>query len=381
MRQVLREGDIAISESLHINITKEVKAIQTTNQDSYFITSERYGEEFAAISIYESATLERKHVYVFPEKTSIPNVIRAIEGSDLILVNFYGHLCKINLKSKLIEGVPIEMRFRLRHLKRKKRYYKENEKFYVQDVGVYNNGKLITAHCGIAAPRMPSNLITWDSETGKILSGPIHTPDVNDSHIPTDDMAGIPDMMNKCYITSQRFGWVRYWNAEDLSLKLQWQIHTPSEYDRSIPTRANNEIQAIALYQSTSQAKLAVGTWSGITLVVDLETGKNLISPLIPNDFSYSQNTYGRKDIFQSSEVSSLAFFDSGKKLIVGFANGSIRFWDVIKGIQIRGILDFNPLRIARIFVPKHQQKAIVILDHVNREESNVRIVDLPEDK
>ncbi len=175
MRPILREGDPSIWGSTTLNDARSVRAIQWLNGGKQMITCEKYGVIFAALAIYDAATLERQQVWVFPEEIDPPHVLGIISDPQRILINFHYSLCCVNLETKTIEGTPVLLKFHTLPPKRWRVPFQEKHWFKVGNTGIYDGGELVVAHCGVSAPELPSNLISWQFPSFERIAGPVYT--------------------------------------------------------------------------------------------------------------------------------------------------------------------------------------------------------------
>lgn len=338
-RKVLTEDDGTLRGSRLLTDVKQLTAITLLDNGSRIITSERYGDRGACLAIYDVESLQLLREFVFADGLGQPNAIGVVSDPERIIIDVDGGLSIIDLRAVSVVGQPMPMYFYHTGNSGKPEWWQypflgKKEFFKTGTIGIFDGGRTTTVHCGIAAPRMPSNLVSWNLASYQLkVEHPVFTPDISPSPMMTDDMAGVPDVKRRQFITGQRFGWVNFWDIDTLNLVRAWRIESPESCKRPQQSRANNEIQTMSL--SNDSRILAIGTWCGAIHVCDTESGKEVVTPLIPNDFDYTQKDEYSYSPKYASEVMSLHFFADDQYLIAGYADSSLRIWDVKSGFQV----------------------------------------------
>lgn len=381
--KLLIEKDGASKDSRSLTDAKGLTAIALLNDGKSILTSEKHGNQGACLALYDTESLKLLREFVFADGVQQPNAISVVSDPDRVIIDVDGGLNIFDLGKVSSVGELLPMLFHNNGPINGSAiawwqypFLGKREPFRTSTIGIFDSGQVATVHCGIAAPRMPSQLISWDLSSFKLKAGPVRTPDVSPSPQLTDDMAGVPYPKHRQFITAQRYGWVHFWDIDTLQLVRAWRIESPASCDRSLQNRANNEIQTISL--SKDGRILALGTWCGAIHIVNAESGKDVVAPLVPSDFDYTHDRF--HDPHHAVEVTALQFFANDQKLIAGYYDGSLRVWDIAAGVEVGDPLDKgkefgSPIGILCIL---HQlRKAISAVSSDYTQESDIRVWNL----
>lgn len=339
---------------------QQLNAIAFLDDGRRIITSEKYSNGRACLAVYDPDSLQLLKAFIFAEGVEPPNAIGVISDPNRILVDIGAGLQIVDLQTLSPAGDSLPMIFDSQGACYADATWWQNlfdlrERYNTRTIGVFDGGKIATVHCGIAAPDMAAQLVTWDISSLQLKAGPVNTPNASPSPSSTDDMAGLPDFDHRQFITAQRYGWAHFWDIDTLRLLRAWRIESPTGCDRAIGSTANNQIRTIAL--SDDAKIIALGTWCGVIHICDVETGREVINSLIPHDFDYSKEESLSDPLKYAAEVTSLQFF-AVNRLIACYADGSMRIWDIHRGIEIGETQSLNK-NVDILFVIRRLRKVI----------------------
>ena len=380
-RGILRKEESRLTRTLAD--AKGLKAIAMLDDGRRIITSEKYGKQGACLGLYDAESLKLLE-QIFIDGFEPPSAIGVVSDSNHVIVNVDRSLCVIDLRTGGTSGPPLPMLFHNDGPTDGKPiawwqypFLGKKELFRTGTIGVFDGGRIATVHCGIAAPSMPSQLISWDLNSFRLKAGPVRTPDVSPSPQLTDDMAGVPDKIHRQFITGQRYGWVNFWDIDILRLVKAWRVESPRSCDRSLQNCASNQIHSMVL--STDARIIAVGTFCGAIHVIDIESGKDVIAPLVPRDFDYTRERYSDSPRY-ATEVTALQFFAMDKKLIAGYDDGSLRVWDIESGLEVgdptdRGEKHGGPIGLLCVLPRSGKVISVLTIDY-GSEKSNIQVWD-----
>lgn len=379
MREILREGDIAIWDSTTLLEAREVKAIVSFKSGQQLITAEQYGKSFSALAIYDSRSLERERVLVLPEATAIPYILTVVPDSETVMMNIDSSLCLTNLQSRMVEANVFRMRYYVNQPKWWQIPFKEKDWFDTGHIEMFDEGKLMVAYCGRSSHLLPDYLLSWESSSNRLIKGPVYTLQ-NYSYYCSHAKIGAADQKRRQYITTDRLGTVKFWNVDDLSLDRQWKVPSAEDMTLAEPASGNNSLNIMTVCSEKNQ--LAVGTWYGPVHIVDIVSGEQAIAPLIAQDSEFKENTpysnyyYDSKE--KQKEVTTLRFFAKGSRLIVAHGDGSIRIWNTESGEQ-EGDTSYCPESsfATNILILPNENQAVLILKETYSLPSNILLFDL----
>jgi WD40 repeat protein len=377
----LRISDETLRGARPLTNAKGITAMALLDGGRRIITSEKYGNHGACLALYDADSLRLLREFVFAEDTPQPYAIGVVSDPDRIIIDVGERLRLIDLRDASCFGESLPMRFwfvspEWEWLAKK---LTAGEALPTAAISIFDGGKIATVHCGVAAqnptPRMPNYLVSWDLVSFQLKAGPVQTP--NRGAMSTDDMASGRDIVHRQFITGQRHGWVRFWDIDTLQLVREFHIESPPSCDRKLEGMDNHQIYSIAL--SNNVRIIALGTWSGAIHVLDRESGRDLVGPLIPHDFDYtSTNENGGWPPHYAEEVTSLEFFANDRRLVAGYKDGSLRVWDVASGIEVGetlGLKDRQCHSPDMLWILPQFRKAISAQG--GRPDENVRVWDL----
>lgn len=378
MREILREGDISIWGSTALEGARGVMAIASFNQGRQIITAEKYGQSFSALAIYDARSLEKQKVLVLPETTPIPHILRVVSDPETVLIN-YGHsLRMIHLNSRTVEDHTFGMDYYIEQVKWWQIPFKEKDWLTPGNIEIFDEGKIMVAYCGRSSHFLPDYLLSWELSSDRLIKGPVYTLQ-NYSYYCFYAKIGAVDHERRQYITTDRLGTVKFWNIDDLSLDRQWQV--PSAEDKHSPEAASGRNSLNIVTFCSDKQQLAVGTWYGPIHIVDIQSGKKTVDPLIAqeSEFKEEENYSSYRHLNgMPKEIISLAFFAKGNRLIAAHRDGSIRIWNTESGEQV-GATSYciGKSCASSIWINSHINKAIFTLDNSYGSSTDVLLFNL----
>jgi serine/threonine protein kinase/WD40 repeat protein len=360
------------TDNTHLTEATGVGAIALLNDGRTLVATERYGQDGACLGLYDVETL-RRTTQVFVDSSRVPSSIGVLPSKDQypwspgqmrVIVDVDRDLRVVDLEDGATFGSPMPMYFHNIGGNEGRPHLwwqaggSEKELFRTAEIGIFDNGRIAVAHCGIAAPQMPAQLVSWDLDRFELKAGPVFTPDVDTPQM-TDDKAGVADVRRRQFITGQRFGRINFWNIDSATLERTIKITTASHCERSTTNCASNQIESMCI--SADGSRLAVGTYCGAIHLIDVDSGNDIVVPLVPKRFNYAdEHDYAARP----KEPTAIHFFANDSRLVAGYEDGSLQTWDVKSGTEVGAPIipyDENRSAIRRIVVIPNSNTVLAV--------------------